>query len=667
MSTRSRNSTGLCRHCRDIDVQHNYEEASGKFHARGFVIREESAGSSSQECPICRYFKLAGDGSTLELRAFPLMPMIERQLQKCIGQPFAHIQHCVTTTNGFVLAAVPTYRDFLKDGQLDERISQDGMLLWRSRTTRKDNPRASAREVSSNFDPSIVGHWLNECQARHVNCQSHGSHYQPDNLINCRTRRIVSAHSLHSPPEYVALSYVWGHGSKSNSSCDDGLMIPDSAAPVVEDALEVAISLGYHYVWVDKYCVDQRDGRKKHEQIMNMDSIYSNAALTIIAAAGEGESYGLPGVGLERKMKEVPFQHDNFSVSWVPPIPHREILESHWATRGWTFQEAALSTRCLVFTKHQMYFECRTASFYESLHIDTGKASEDNPAWLYEFTKPRLFTIAQLNERGLPHAHATKRDRLLAYMDCAENYSRRTLSHDEDSLNAFGGMIKRFEATDRLPVRHIWGVPFFDPRDDNSPADIVDYVGFLMAGLSWWHDYNGQEPRRRKGFPSWSWTGWEGGVTWPRASHDFDIQAPADYTLASIQLSFEDGSTRSIPDVRDNRPGADKLGQYPKALLVQTVAIPGKFFVSNDHFCILHSTAVWRASKSGVDRDKVIQNIQNGAYKALRLGCIGENGFILVVKKRKGSFGRVGILQVRKEDLISGELLRLKSQTFKLK
>ncbi|KAI1858895.1 uncharacterized protein JN550_012354 [Neoarthrinium moseri] len=584
-----------------------------------------------------------------------------------MGLPFSIIEHCKVKTDDFFLAFLPIDVDYLREGRLDELVSQTGFLIWRAQTT-IGYKGVCAKEVSPRFDPNIVGSWLNECQSSHVICQSHHSSYQPDNLIDCQTRQIISVQSLETPPTYIALSYVWGKSNKQAANIDAESVLPATAVPVIEDTLEVAVSLGYRYVWIDKYCVDQRDGWKKHEQIMHMDSIYSNAALTIVAAAGEDESHGLPGVGKDRKGKKAPFQHDNFSVSWVPPSPRREILGSRWATRGWTFQEAVLSPRCLVFTQYQMYFECRTACCYESLNINIQKAPNDILPWLFEFMKPRLFVGDQGNEPGQHHPHTTKRDRFMAYVECAEKYSRRTLSYDEDSLNAFAGMIKRFEATDRLPVRHIWGVPFFDPRDDTSPSDIVDYVGFLMAGLSWWHDGEQREPRRRKGFPSWSWTGWEGGITWPRAVHDFEIQAPADYMLASIQLSFEDGSTRSIPDVRDNRPGADKLGQYPKALLVQTVAVPGKFLsMQRGLICILDKAATWRPSKPGVEESKVVQNVQSGAYKALRLGSLGDAGFVLVVKKRKGSFYRVGILELRKEYLAVEELHRLKFQTFKLK
>lgn len=55
----------------------------------------------------------------------------------------------------------------------------------------------------------------------------------------------------------------------------------------MEDAITVTQSLGYRYLWIDQHCIDQSDPVQKQYQIANMDKIYANSDLTIIAAAGE--------------------------------------------------------------------------------------------------------------------------------------------------------------------------------------------------------------------------------------------------------------------------------------------------------------------------------------------------------------------------------------------
>jgi hypothetical protein len=48
---------------------------------------------------------------------------------------------------------------------------------------------------------------------------------------------------------------------------------------------------------VDQYCIDQHDTIEKHEQIGRMNLTYEASQLMIIAAAGDGEDSGLPGIG----------------------------------------------------------------------------------------------------------------------------------------------------------------------------------------------------------------------------------------------------------------------------------------------------------------------------------------------------------------------------------
>ncbi|KAK8102246.1 heterokaryon incompatibility protein-domain-containing protein [Apiospora sp. TS-2023a] len=553
------------------------------------------------------------------------------------------------------------------------------------------------REVAAKFEAEIVQEWLRVCQKSHANCVPHGWLLWVTKLIDCNNGGVVSVSTLDTIPDYVALSYVWGEPSSTPAKpAKDRSALPQ----LVEDAISVTKQMGFQYIWVDRYCVEQKDSHRKHEQIMNMDSIYENAALTIIAASGRDPAQGLLGVSSDRLKKEDPFRHDNFSISWVPPTPHYEILESRWSTRGWTYQEATLSRRRLVFTEHQVYFECRSMACCESLQMPLQPPPEElKPRSGFQpFRIPHLFSIPLLDDTGFaPPLHRysnalldakpildaqpspQKAIAFNAYTQCAERYSRRTLTYDSDSLNAFGGMIKRFESLERATLRHLWGMPFFDQRDDISPGEIVDYTGFFLAGLSWYHCESPKvappHPRRRKRFPSWSWTGWEGAVTWPQVATTYDVRAPdPDVTLASIQLTFEDGTTRSIPDVRrgperqrpgvgDNARPPPTLDQYPKALLLQTSAVTSGDF---PHAGSGTGEGFWFPSDPGLTEARMVQQVRSGHLKALRLGTIGEDGFLLVVKKKGRSFYRVGLMRVDRA-LVTERVQNQDSHVFKLK
>lgn len=51
-----------------------------------------------------------------------------------------------------------------------------------------------------------------------------------------------------------------------------------------------------------------------------MDLVYKGAQLTIIAAAGEGEYYELPGVGLQRARQRI-FETRQFTIAHGPSQP----------------------------------------------------------------------------------------------------------------------------------------------------------------------------------------------------------------------------------------------------------------------------------------------------------------------------------------------------------
>ena len=136
---------------------------------------------------------------------------------------------------------------------------------------------------------------------------------------------------------------------------------------MIEDAITVTLKLDSHYLWIDRLCIEQEDDADKHGQIGQMDQIFSGASVTLVAAAGLDAESGLPGVG------ETPQRPQPFAITrgqrLVSTMRHPEmsILQSKWLTRGWTYQEAVLSTRRPVFTEEQISFECKCMYCCESV------------------------------------------------------------------------------------------------------------------------------------------------------------------------------------------------------------------------------------------------------------------------------------------------------------
>jgi hypothetical protein len=96
-----------------------------------------------------------------------------------------------------------------------------------------------------------------------------------------------------------------------------------------------------------------------------MDLIYTSAVLTLIAAAGNDPSCGLPGVSNAGKMRYRDAVIANVCVSFVPDAVYRVVADSRWFTRGRIFQEGYLPRRRLYFAESGVLFICNQAQEHE--------------------------------------------------------------------------------------------------------------------------------------------------------------------------------------------------------------------------------------------------------------------------------------------------------------
>lgn len=100
-----------------------------------------------------------------------------------------------------------------------------------------------------------------------------------------------------------------------------------------------------------------------------MDKVYSNAMVTLFAAAGEDADFGLPGVGHAPGRKQPSASvHGSLLVSTLG-LPERCVRKLRWATRGWTYQEGVFATKRLVFTEEQVHYECKSMECCESVAL----------------------------------------------------------------------------------------------------------------------------------------------------------------------------------------------------------------------------------------------------------------------------------------------------------
>ena len=317
-------------------------------------------------------------------------------------------------------------------------------------------------------DFTLLSSYFEECVTNHLPCNQ-TSRQCPRlphlRLIDCIQEVIVE--KINFAEIYFTLSYVWGSRGLQPSDeslrdlDDDGRSLILKYAPLtIKDAMTTVKRLGHRYLWVDKYCINQSDTVEKALTIKNMDIIYEQSEATIVTMAGWNEDTGLPGVSIvPRRQLYYPqlssVKNNRLFISTLPSIASL-ITDSLWNTRGWTYQEARLSRRCLFFTEAQVYFVCRYGTRSETVRGDPESCSVAkimNSACL----SPSLFYDQSPIEDGM------FRDRFV--------FSQRYLTDQSDALNAFRGILSR------SPWITLWGVPVIPQTSSN----VDPCIGFVLG------------------------------------------------------------------------------------------------------------------------------------------------------------------------------------------
>ncbi|OQV03466.1 hypothetical protein CLAIMM_08507 [Cladophialophora immunda] len=363
-------------------------------------------------------------------------------------------------------------------------------------------------------------------------------------LIDVQRRCVVD-----SPvrPSYFALSYVWGPSKndlRATSANIDDLKKPHSlteeALPrTIFDVMQLVSDLGGRHLWVDRLCILQDDDADKSLQIPRMDSVYSLAELTIIAASSSGAHDGVAGLSVARSVEQ--------DVCRISPtmalitFPTENLYEgSVYSHRGWTLQERVLSRRSLMFTTGQAFWSCICADWTERLCLEPSSSCDGGNPW----TIPRIH-LGSYERVPAEYYRDFTRDH---YRYLPRVYALKEFSDDSDALDAISGLLRR--------ITHVTGVEF--------------YWGHLLTesfdqSLSWRKSTMEIErrdamcPFRSVGrpytvhFPSWSWLGWKASIK--------HVLPPADTALKSeiefFRLDIDGRAQRLVPHATEGGRDAD--------------------------------------------------------------------------------------------------------------
>jgi hypothetical protein len=545
----------------------------------------------TNECTLCEMFlecRLT-DCST-EIRAFSLLHMLLAAKDflglAARGREFVDW----ATKEPFdspIIAVVPA--DFTVgtySNQIDSETVRSRYLMCHEVSSSAVPPLFSPYKILPKFDTQVAKKWIEYCRVKHATCADIGEGHwlQAIALIDISSGAIHSdvgySYISKTGNGYAALSYVWGDTQPSTREAR-GKRLPNILPKVIQDAVLLTKKLGLKYLWVDKYCIDQSNEAEMHNQIQQMDLIFRNAEVTIIAAAGIDQNHGLAGVSVERDPKrQSSVCVGNVQITSMLPPMQEVIRGSCWARRGWTYQEAFLSRRRLIFTEREVFFECDGMSCRESMVMLLDKAHEiDGSGKALPFLPPGIFGLAQLKaemwNRRTSWVSGVMLERERAWLmltSCIKEYATRELTFSGDSINAFAGILRQFESSVDTPVRHVYGIPYLlHNRESAKKSDSSGPQDLFAAGLCWYHthDTNTHVAGRREGFPSWSWSGWSGSI------EGFEDPVEFERIARTIRLEDDSGSLISLADVVDKQSHISYLEQ-PTIVSMKTFTVPGR-------------------------------------------------------------------------------------------
>ncbi|GIZ44552.1 hypothetical protein CKM354_000774700 [Cercospora kikuchii] len=340
--------------------------------------------------------------------------------------------------------------------------------------------------------------------------------------------------------DFVALSYTWSAVPciallETTEERLFGTIELEKLPHTIRDSIQVVRYIGERYLWADRLCIMQDSPKDKATQLAQMDRIYLQATLTIVAAASgaDGVDKGLPGVRKGTRSVRQPTATIRQHVQFTHVIADRvdaHVKQSHWATRAWTYQEQIMSRRQLVFFQQQVAFVCQQETF-----------TEDHISGDYLLDPTGQVAAARQNDGALATDRTTI-DTSYHHDGVVGDYTQRRMSDCTDVLNAINGLLRII--TKANGEKFLCGLPM--------SRLVTDWLVWRPTGYS----------ERRCSMdlpflPSWTWAGWIGHVVYdPEIHGECEELVEGEYAVIvpAVQKGEERNEEAGPPDLIELRP-----------------------------------------------------------------------------------------------------------------
>lgn len=385
--------------------------------------------------------------------------------------------------------------------------------------------------------------WIQDCRNNHYACcplANSAVPARPTRLVYVGDRRLgylprlVWSQYLPEDVRYAALSYCWGppsnmHLITTTDTLNDRLrgISWDEIPRTFCDAFLVARMLGLDYIWIDALCIIQFDVRDWEIEAAKMGDIYRRAQITLVAASSRSTNDGFLRRMPPRESVRVPYQSSihkpiggqyylTFSERGYTEEFGKDVEESMWNGRGWTFQERQLSRRVLFFGERQFYFECRMHRQLEDYESPLHRSLA-----LYKH-------MQNTDDWDVLH---------MSWRRIVEEFSAREFTYDKDRLPALSGLAREIisKAAPGTGQRHEYLAGLW-----RSSLEI-DLMWISEAGQEEGAEYWDEVPRFTSlRSPTWSWFSLPSRVVWPRQEAGAVLQPRCVVERAFTQLKSQD-------------------------------------------------------------------------------------------------------------------------------
>jgi hypothetical protein len=334
---------------------------------------------------------------------------------------------------------------------------------------------------------------------------------------------------------YAALSYCWGYSQPVVTTAENlfqhmRAIQYDSLPQTLQDAVKTSKAIGLDYLWIDALCIIQNSERDKQIEIAKMAQIYQNASLTIVAACATSSAEGfLKLIDGTPPALEIPVGCDNGEVGTLSLLPtYQSPRHEALHDRAWTLQEIILSPRLLIFGKDCIGWKCTSADYGTYRWTDwNGYCAKAGLTTLRvgrkgEITRPSISVYSADISMYRSSQQAERLPQIFRiWKDLIKDYSTRSLTNEEDKLNAIAGIATYFQ----------------EHMNDQYLAGL--WKKHLLLELSW--KIEGAKQPASKRAPSWSWMALEGPVS-------FQFDQCGWYTpIATVISCFVDHKSPNAP------------------------------------------------------------------------------------------------------------------------